>query len=75
MKNVYTKMTKHNREENIMKGFIEVMNQIIDNCRRRDDCQGCPFLEIHAKYTACYWQKTPENFESLDIIRRLQAHD
>ena len=56
----------------ISEGFIEVMNRIIKKCRCSDDCRDCPFLVVHTKYTECYFQKLPETYESLDILRMSQ---
>lgn len=76
MKNVYTKMKKHNREENVMKGFIEVMNQIIDICNEHENCVGCPLVDDdHVKFIGCVMNRVPEEYDPLEIMRRLQAHD
>mgnify|MGYP006896770540 CR=1 FL=1 len=77
MKTVYVKMKKHNREENVMKGFIEVMNQIKDICKEHETCKGCPFIDdSHVRRVGCYLvQDMPEDYDPLEILRRLQAHD
>ena len=78
MKIVYTKMKKHNREENVMKGFIEVVNQIKDECRRHRSCsKECIFntyLDADGN-GICIFDGPPEHLDPLEIMRRLQAHD
>lgn len=78
MKTVYTKMKKHNREENVMKGFIEVMNQIKNECGKHDTCgPECAFF-MYADTDGnriCCLDRPPVYFDTLEIMRRLQAHD
>lgn len=79
MRTVYTKMMKHNREENVMKGFIEVIRQITDECKKHEgtDCRCCPYIDdsIHGEF-ACYWfQNSPNQWDPLDIMRRIKADD
>ena len=78
MKTIYTKMNKHNREENVMKGFIEVMNQIKNECGKHDICSPeCAFFICADEEgnCECCLHRPPEYFDTLEIMRRLQAHD
>lgn len=61
-----------------MKGFIEVIRQITDECKKHDFCgPECAFF----MYTdtdgnhLCYLDRPPEHLDPLEIMRRLQAHD
>lgn len=57
-----------------MRGFIETMNEIRDECRSHKGCSPeCPFYDVKpVRMTGCYWQALPEKFDPLEIMRRLQ---
>lgn len=76
MRSVYKKTMKHNREVNVMKGFIEVMNRIREICSEHENCYGCPLLDTdHVKEVSCIISHIPENNDPLEIMRRLQEYD
>lgn len=74
MRTIYRKTIKHNREVNVMRGFIEVMNQIREICNEHM-CYDCPFCDNRRGVAPCYWQMIPEEFKPLEILELMQKED